>query len=70
MTAIVCPPRSNIGTKRRQDVDNFNRLALDACSGLMWANHSQILEFTLQKDSDKANPRIELTVLPVGAEPG
>jgi len=50
------------GTKRRQDIDNFNKLALDACSGLVWADDAQIQELRLVKAYDKLNPRIELTI--------
>ncbi|QIM50777.1 RusA family crossover junction endodeoxyribonuclease [Hydrogenophaga crocea] len=43
---------------------------MDAGTGLLWEDDSQIVELTLRKDYDKTNPRIELIVLPVGAEPG
>lgn len=50
------------GTRRKQDIDNFNKLALDACSGLLWEDDSQIVELTLRKAYDPQAPRIELIV--------
>lgn len=50
------------GTKRRQDIDNFNKLVLDACSSLVWTDGSQIEELILRKDYDKKNPRVEISI--------
>lgn len=50
------------GTKRKQDIDNFNKLALDACTGTVWEDDSQIQEMTIRKEYDKENPRIELSI--------
>ncbi len=53
------------GTKRRQDIDNFNKLALDACSGLVWQDDVQIEVLRLEKAHDRKAPRIELTIAPL-----
>jgi Holliday junction resolvase RusA-like endonuclease len=49
-------------TNRRQDIDNFNKLVLDACSGVVWHDDSQITEMHLKKAVDKEFPRVEMTV--------
>jgi crossover junction endodeoxyribonuclease RusA len=51
------------GTKRRQDIDNFNKLILDALTGIIWEDDSQIQELKIIKDYDKAEPRIEIEIL-------
>lgn len=48
------------GSKRRQDIDNYNKLVLDAFTGLVWEDDSQIRELTIKKGYDKKNPRIEV----------
>jgi len=35
--------------KRKRDVDNFNKLVLDAGSGLLWQDDSQIHELVIRK---------------------
>jgi Holliday junction resolvase RusA-like endonuclease len=50
------------GTKRVHDVDNYGKLLLDACTGLLWDDDGQIVEMTVRKDYDKARPRIALTI--------
>ena len=50
------------GTRRVHDIDNFNKLLLDACTGLIWVDDRQIQEMTLRKNYDKKNPRIELEI--------
>lgn len=46
----------------RRDLDNFNKLVLDAGSGLLWDDDSQIQELIIRKYVDKAKPRVELTI--------
>ncbi len=46
----------------RRDVDNFNKLVLDAGSGLLWKDDSQIQELVIRKFIDKSNPRVELII--------
>lgn len=49
-------------TNRTQDIDNFNKLVLDALTGIVWKDDSLINEMHLFKYVDKEYPRIELTV--------
>lgn len=49
--------------KRRRDVDNYNKILLDALTGIVWEDDSQIEELTISKHVDKSNPRIEVTVV-------
>jgi Holliday junction resolvase RusA-like endonuclease len=50
------------GTKRRADLDNFNKLSLDALTGIAYADDSQIAKLTSERGYDKALPRIQITV--------
>jgi Holliday junction resolvase RusA-like endonuclease len=50
------------GDKRKRDVDNFNKLWLDALEGIVYKNDSQVQQLTIRKLYDKDNPRIELQV--------
>lgn len=47
---------------RVHDIDNYNKLLLDACTGVLWNDDSQIEHMITTKAYDKDNPRIELTV--------
>ena len=49
------------GTKRKADLDNFNKLSLDALIGIVYEDDSQIAELTLKRGYDKTNPRIVLS---------
>jgi Holliday junction resolvase RusA-like endonuclease len=49
-------------TKRFADLDNFNKLSLDALTG-----DSQIARLTILREYDKAKPRIEINVAPFAA---
>jgi Holliday junction resolvase RusA-like endonuclease len=51
------------GTKRRADIDNFHKLSLDALSGVVYADDSQIHALHVERDYDKADPRIEIEVI-------
>lgn len=51
-------------TKRRRDLDNQNKLILDALSGIVYEDDSQICVLHLYRGYDAANPRIEIDVLP------
>ena len=51
------------GTKRKADLDNFNKLWQDALSGVVYADDSQIADLHLRRSYDKARPRIEIEVL-------
>src|SRR5213075_2258979 len=49
------------GTKRKTDLDNFNKLWQDALTGIVYDDDSQIEELHLYRDYDKRRPRIEVT---------
>lgn len=51
------------GTKRKCDIDNFNKLVLDSLTGIVYEDDSQIQELTLRKFYDKENPRVVVTYL-------
>ena len=46
--------------KRKRDIDNFNKLWLDAGKDIIWQDDSLINELHLYKYIDKDNPRIEI----------
>lgn len=48
------------GDKKVRDIDNYNKLLLDACTGVLWDDDSQIQSITIRKNYDKLLPRIEL----------
>jgi Holliday junction resolvase RusA-like endonuclease len=48
------------GTKRKADLDNFNKLSLNALTGIVWHDDSQIAE--LRRTYDKQRPRIEILI--------
>lgn len=48
------------GDKRKRDVDNYNKLVLDAGTNILWNDDSQIVELTIRKFYCKENPRVEL----------
>lgn len=47
-------------TKRKRHLDNQNKLILDALTGIMWADDSQIAELCLRRAYETARPRIEI----------
>lgn len=51
-----------MGTKRKCDIDNFNKLAFDSLTGIAWEDDSQIQELSIFKSYDKDNPRITIEV--------
>lgn len=56
------------GSKRKVDWDNFHKLSMDALTGIVWLDDSQVEEAHVYKRYDKANPRIELTIEPYDAK--
>lgn len=52
-------------TRRKGDIDNFNKLWMDSLTGIVYGDDSQIVELLLQKDYDKKNPRIEIVINPL-----
>jgi crossover junction endodeoxyribonuclease RusA len=49
--------------KKRRDIDNWHKLSLDALTGIVWKDDSQIFEMTIKKNIDKNNPRIEIEII-------
>jgi Holliday junction resolvase RusA-like endonuclease len=49
-------------TKRRCDWDNFHKLSMDALTGIVWEDDSQIEEARVLKRYDKECPRIEVEI--------
>lgn len=54
------PPRLCKG--RKSDWDNFHKLSMDALTGIVWADDSQIVEANVRKEYDPKKPRIEIVV--------
>ncbi len=54
--------RLYFGTKRRSDWDNFHKLSMDALTGIVLIDDSQIMEARVTKLYDKNDPRIEIEV--------
>jgi len=50
------------GTRRKADIDNFNKLSFDALTGIVWEDDSQIKRMTIEKLYDKETPRIEIHI--------
>lgn len=50
------------GDQRKRDIDNYNKLILDALSGILYYDDKQIQKLLIEKHYDKANPRIELSI--------
>jgi crossover junction endodeoxyribonuclease RusA len=51
------------GDKRKRDVDNHNKIILDAMTGIVYADDNQIQALHIYKDYDKENPRVEVLVI-------
>ena len=52
-------------SKRKYDLENANKLVLDALIGIVYEDDSQIDELHLVRHHDPARPRIEITVIPL-----
>jgi crossover junction endodeoxyribonuclease RusA len=48
--------------KRKRDIDNFSKLWMDAGTGILWEDDSQINELHLYKFIDKEKSRIEIEI--------
>ena len=55
------------GSRRKRDLDNQNKIILDALSGVVYEDDSQIAELHLVRGYDKENPRIRIVVQPTFA---
>ena len=47
---------------KRGDLDNYNKIMLDALQGLVYSNDNQITEIHSFRRDDHNNPRVELLV--------
>ncbi len=59
---VTATVRFFFGTKRKADLDNFNKLWQDALSGIVYEDDSQIAELHLYRGYDKERPRIEVAI--------
>lgn len=50
------------GTKRKADWDNFHKLSMDALTGIVWVDDSQIQSARVFKLYDPLSPRIEIEI--------
>jgi len=48
---------------RNHDIDNYNKLILDAGTGILWKDDGQIVELVIRKYVDTKKPRVELTLI-------
>lgn len=51
------------GRRGQRDWDNFHKLSMDALTGVVWEDDSQIQVAHVYKDFDKDNPRIEIEIV-------
>ena len=51
------------GDRRKNDWDNFHKVSMDALTGIVWIDDSQIKKATVLKEYDKLNPRIEIKII-------
>lgn len=56
-------------TKRKQDIDNFNKLLFDALTRVVWEDDNLIYEMHSFKCHDPANPRIEIEFFTLESDP-
>lgn len=50
------------GTKRRADIDNFQKLSWDSLTGVVYNDDSQIDDLRVRRRYDKKDPRIEIEI--------
>jgi Holliday junction resolvase RusA-like endonuclease len=50
------------GDDRVRDIDNYQKISMDALTDVVWVDDVQIMRLTIEKHKDKTNPRIELTI--------
>lgn len=48
--------------KRKRDIDNYNKLWMDALSWVIYDDDKQIKEMLIRKEYDKENPRIDIKI--------
>jgi len=49
-------------TNRKHDIDNYNKLWMDALNGIVYKDDNQIKKLTIEKFKDKENQRIEISL--------
>lgn len=59
---ITLTIRLYFSTKRKHDIDNFNKLVLDAMNKIVYLDDSQITKLVLEKHYDKHNGRVEIEI--------
>ena len=50
------------GDNRKRDIDNYNKILLDAFTGILWLDDSQIQSLLIIKNKDIKNPRIVINL--------
>lgn len=61
-TAVILEIALYFDSKRKHDIDNYNKILLDSLTGIIWEDDNQIVELIIKKFYDKDNPRIEVEV--------
>jgi crossover junction endodeoxyribonuclease RusA len=51
------------GIMRKADLDNFNKLSLDALMGIAYEDDSQIAKLTIARGYDKLKPRVVISLM-------
>ena len=51
--------------KRKNDIDNFQKLLLDSMNWIVFVDDSQIQKMTVEKAYNKENPRIEIELFSI-----
>lgn len=62
------PKRRATAPVRKPDLDKLTRLVLDACTGLVWQDDSQVVEVIARKafvEAPGGQPRVEVSVEPI-----
>lgn len=58
----VCVSLTVFRARKSGDLDNFQKVALDALKGACYADDKQIVQIVSFRYDDKANPRVEVNV--------
>lgn len=51
--------------RRVRDIDNYNKIVLDALTGIVWEDDKQITRMLIDIANDKENPRTEIQINPL-----